>query len=542
MATVTEYDAATSTSTSNVNTYDSASFSPGSTGELLVVSVVAGGTSDPGEVTAAANGVSTFTRVDSVGFNGSINETYLFIADQLTTGTSAMTVTFDCTGDVGSGAIVMVCGVVGMSKTGATAIRQFAVVENGTGGTTPAFTFASACLTGNVTIYAIGEISTAGLNNPTNWTEGAQSSFSSPTIGGAYGYRESGFTGTTVTWPASETAHGGIIVELDTSGSGVTGAGVAAFGFTATASGVPTTLGVAAASFGFTATGAGIDRAIGAALAAFGFTGTASGTSAAPTVTGAAVAAFGFTGTANGIDRALGQSAATFGFTASSAGQPTTLGQAVAAFGYTATTAGIDRALGAAAASFGYTGTAAGLARVLGAATASLGFTAAASGTTSGAPVTGVAAASFGFTGASLGVDRATGVAAAAFGYTATALGVDTALGATTGAFGFTGTATGQHRVVAVAVSTFGYSGTATGHPVVLGVAVATFGFTGDAAGLNPASFRDITASATLHQPWVASATRRTLSAILDQPTVADVVYRTLAATLHLPWEATLDA
>jgi hypothetical protein len=541
VATVTEYDSATTQSTSNVSTYNSGNIAP-SVGQLLVVAVIASGTVDAADVTASANGVSTFTRVDRATFGPTLHSVYLFVANQLTTGTSTMQVTFDCTGDAATGAIVLVCAVNGMTKTGATAIKQSTRIDDGAGATTPVFTFGANCLTGNVTIYALGEISTAGVLTPTNWTQGAAGAYSTPTIGGAYGYRASGFTGTTVTWPGNETAHGGVFVELDTTGAVVNGAAVGSFGFTATAAGVPTTFGVAAASFGFTATGAGVDRAIGAALASFGFTGTASGVAGAPTVTGAAVAAFGFAGTANGIDRALGQAAAVFGFTGTSAGQPTTLGTALAAFGYTATTAGIDRATGNATASFGYTGTAAGLDRVLGAAATSLGFTAAASGTTSGAPVTGVAVASFGFTGASLGVDRATGVAATTFGFTATALGVDTALGTTAGAFGFTGTATGQHRVVAVAVSTFGYSGTATGRPVVLGVAVATFGFTGDAAGLSPASFRDITASATLHQPWAAAVTRRTLSAILDQPTVADVVNRTLAATIHKPWKAALDA
>lgn len=219
MATVTEYDAATLATTTNADTYDSGSFSPGSVGELLVVAVIAGGTSDPAVLTASGNGVSTFHRVDMVGFNGDLNETYLFVANQLTTGTSAMTVTFDCTGDTASGAIIQVCGVVGMSKTGSAAVRQSTSIANGTGGTTPEFVFPGNCLTGNVTIYAIGEISTGGLLTPTNWTEGAQSSFSTPTIGGAYGYRESGFTGTTVTWPGNETAHGGVFVELDTTSS-----------------------------------------------------------------------------------------------------------------------------------------------------------------------------------------------------------------------------------------------------------------------------------------------------------------------------------
>lgn len=221
MATVTEYDAATLSTTTNASVYTSASFTP-AVGDLLVVSVIAAGTvTDPATLTGSGNGVTTFTQVDRATFN-SAHSTYIFVADALATGTASMTVEFDCTGDAATGCIIMVCGVVGMSKTGADAIRQFCLEDDQPGGTQPQFVFPGACLTGNVTVYALGEISTGGILTPTNWTEGDEASFSSPTCGGGYGYRASGFTGTTVDWPGNETAHGGVFVELDTSSSGGT--------------------------------------------------------------------------------------------------------------------------------------------------------------------------------------------------------------------------------------------------------------------------------------------------------------------------------
>lgn len=228
MATVTQYDAGARSSSLNQALYPSNSFAPGSVGELLGAVVIASGTVDAGAVTAAANGVSTFTRVDRASFGPSTHSVYMFLADQLTTGTAAMTVTFDCTGDDATGAIVLPFGVVGMSKTGATAIKQSTKIDDGAGATAPVFTFGTNVLTGNVTVYGLGEISSGGVLTPTNWTQGHQDTFSTPTIGGAYGYRNSGFTGTTVTWPGNETAHGGVMVELDTSSSGATVNGTAA--------------------------------------------------------------------------------------------------------------------------------------------------------------------------------------------------------------------------------------------------------------------------------------------------------------------------
>jgi hypothetical protein len=219
MATTTHKTALTTTT--NAAIYTTAGFTP-ALGDLLVVLVVAASTIDDGAVTASANGISTFTRVDRAIFNLSNHSAYIFIADQLAAGTASMTVTFDCTGDDAGGAVVQVAAVSGMTRTGIDAVRQHAKLDNGDGPSTPVFTFSSACLTSNPTLVCLGQISTAGSTPPTNWSEGSDTSFSTPTIGGTYVYRDSGFTGTTITWGDSETANGGIAIELDTTDPGET--------------------------------------------------------------------------------------------------------------------------------------------------------------------------------------------------------------------------------------------------------------------------------------------------------------------------------
>lgn len=220
MSTVTEYDAASRSSSLNQETYPSNSFSP-AVGDLPVVFVISSGTVDAGAISASANGISSFVSAGRATFGPTVHSVYMFIGEQLATGTAAMTVTFDCTGDPATGALVFACGVSGMTKVGAAAIRQVDLLDNGAGATQPQFVLPAPALSSNVTLYALGEISSAGILTPTGWTQGAWDTFSTPTIGGGYGYRNSGFSGTTVNWPGNETAHGGIFVELDTSSDAV---------------------------------------------------------------------------------------------------------------------------------------------------------------------------------------------------------------------------------------------------------------------------------------------------------------------------------
>jgi len=208
------------TNTSNLNSYASGSFTPDANG-LLVVFVVASGTVDSGPTLTDSLALTTFTLVTSALKNSSADKMYCFVANQLVAA-SARTVTFGCPNDAATGAIISVFSITGLSKAGLSAIRQSAVQANQALGGTPAPTFGLACLTGNPVLGCIGNSTSpaATMTPPTSWTEsaGADTGYGTPTTGSEVVQRDSGFTGTTVTWGStSSTAFGSIIVELDTS-------------------------------------------------------------------------------------------------------------------------------------------------------------------------------------------------------------------------------------------------------------------------------------------------------------------------------------
>jgi hypothetical protein len=201
--------------TTNATSYVSGSFTPAA-GDLLVVFVRAGATADAGAVTSSAG--LTFTKVDHATFRTSLDRIYCFVSNQAAAA-SAQTVTFACAGDAADGSVIFVASVTGMTRYGLSAVRQSAKQENQAAAGTPAPAFASAALTGNPTLGCVGNSTNpAGLTAPTSWTELADSGYATPTSGAEYIHRNSGFTGTTITWGStSATAFGSLIIELDTS-------------------------------------------------------------------------------------------------------------------------------------------------------------------------------------------------------------------------------------------------------------------------------------------------------------------------------------
>jgi hypothetical protein len=211
--------AISTTSTSNGASYTSGSFTPAAN-DLIVVTVYASGTAianSPGTMTDS-QGLG-FTRVTSAS-SSAPNSVYVFIANALSAA-SSMTVTFDCTGDDATGAIITVWRVAGMSRTGSSAPKQTKTSVNGTAGGTPSVTFLASCDTNNPTIGLVGNAANpAGLTPPTGWTEPAAADVgcSTPTRGAEGVFRDSGFTGTAITWGSTSASSWNVaVVELDTS-------------------------------------------------------------------------------------------------------------------------------------------------------------------------------------------------------------------------------------------------------------------------------------------------------------------------------------
>jgi hypothetical protein len=106
-----------------------------------------------------------------------------------------------------------------MLRSGPSAVRQTAVEQN-QGAATPGPAFTTAALTENLTLgYVFNASNPAAVTEPTGWTERRDNGYNSPTTGFETVSRNSGFTGTTVTWGSgSATAFCSIIVELDSNG------------------------------------------------------------------------------------------------------------------------------------------------------------------------------------------------------------------------------------------------------------------------------------------------------------------------------------
>lgn len=216
MATVTA--GVHTTSTSNVSSYATASFTPAANDLLLVLVQATGTTTNPATVSNSLG--LTFSYVTRATHNAGADQTALYVANSLAAA-SSQTCTWDCTGDAATGATVVVLRVAGMSRTGTNAIRQSAVQSGITAASTPAPAFGAAALTGNACIGFFGNgTSTAGRGVPTtSWTEVYDlAGYSTPTGGIHVQAINSGFTGTTVTWGGTTaTSASAIIAELDTS-------------------------------------------------------------------------------------------------------------------------------------------------------------------------------------------------------------------------------------------------------------------------------------------------------------------------------------
>ena len=205
----------TSVDTNNTNSYATGAFTPAAN-DLLVAFVAAPATVATGTMTDSQS--LGFTKVTSALGNSSADTGYLFVANALAAA-SSMTVTFDCTGDNATGAAINVFLVSGMTRVGTSAVLQTAKAENQGAGGTPAATFGASCLTGNPTIGMVANAANpAALTFPTNWIERDDTGFANPTRGMETVSRDSGFTGTTITWGGtSATAFLVLIAELDTS-------------------------------------------------------------------------------------------------------------------------------------------------------------------------------------------------------------------------------------------------------------------------------------------------------------------------------------
>lgn len=205
------------TTTAAQATYTTSSFNPAA-GDLLVVLIGASGTVIAGSMSDSLGG--TWTAVTTKVKAASVDTLYAFVRDSSVSGTG-MTVTFDLTADQPTGLSMFVAGVTNMTHFGASSVVQSNGQSNQTAGTTPAPAFGVAAGTTHPTIcFLYAAANTPTVTPPTNWTEDASTQgelgYGTPTDGVEWCHRDSGFTGTTITWGSTSAAeYGDIIMELN---------------------------------------------------------------------------------------------------------------------------------------------------------------------------------------------------------------------------------------------------------------------------------------------------------------------------------------
>jgi hypothetical protein len=209
--------------TTQAATYASASFTPAAD-DLLVVCGIATAT-----ITAAPTLTDSqalgFTRADAQLWGAtSQHQSFIFVADDLAAA-SAMTVTLDVTGDNATGAAYFVAAVSGMDRVGADAVVQVSSTPGSNA--VPATTFGAAVTTTNPTIVCAGHGTNSTATEPTGWTERGDTTYLTPNTGASYATRNSGFTGTTVTWGSSLADQWvALAIELDASAQSAAGGAI----------------------------------------------------------------------------------------------------------------------------------------------------------------------------------------------------------------------------------------------------------------------------------------------------------------------------
>ena len=197
---------------------------------LVVVCATSGVTTAP--TVTDDNSSGTYANITGALNNTSVDKMWLFVRTALVPATLSTIITMTSGGaDTGGGLVVY--RLTGMSRTGASAVRQSAIQQN-IAAATPAPVFGSAALTGNSCIGAVLNLTNPATMTPTAspvWTEKHDLGYITPTTGLETQTIDSGFTGTTVTWgSASATQFGSLIAEMDSSAVAVTVTRLSALG------------------------------------------------------------------------------------------------------------------------------------------------------------------------------------------------------------------------------------------------------------------------------------------------------------------------
>lgn len=195
-------------STSNASSYAFGAFTP-TANALLVVVVFGAATLAAGTMTG---GSLTWTKITSVAYAAGVNTAYIFKA-QVGGSPSSTTITFDCTGDAATGAI-MHCFQVTGHNAGAPVAQFKTNTASSTNATTGTLNRAANTNNGYIAAWS-GALGSNVSTPPTSWTETADTSITNPSMNGSAAFRATGETATSFTFTNATTNWGCVFVEIN---------------------------------------------------------------------------------------------------------------------------------------------------------------------------------------------------------------------------------------------------------------------------------------------------------------------------------------
>lgn len=191
-------------------------------GDLLVLFAFASGNTNDTPTASesgvdASDGAYDLIGVASAGIGGVDYRLSAFVRTTLiSTGTAGGSGVVTIQTGSNSSRSAHVYAIKGMTQAGLAAIRSFGLQDTQSASTTPAPTLDQAALTTSITLIAVGSADTT-TEPPIDWIERHDTSTTTPTLSLESASRDSGFTGTTITYDAAQgTEFCSFAIELNT--------------------------------------------------------------------------------------------------------------------------------------------------------------------------------------------------------------------------------------------------------------------------------------------------------------------------------------
>ena len=188
-------------------------------GDLLIVFVNLANNHDESLILTddCSDGLGTYSQIDNAAWLNSSLQTCMgsvFIRDNLVKAGDFITITASAGSN--DGGVMAVIAVQGMTKAGMSAVRGHADRSGISTGSTGSVTLPQAALSNNMTLVALVSEDTT-TTPPASWTERVDANIATPTTCLEVATRNSGFTGSTITWgdPTTSTVFSTFGIELD---------------------------------------------------------------------------------------------------------------------------------------------------------------------------------------------------------------------------------------------------------------------------------------------------------------------------------------